>query len=206
MNHEEKIRKLCDKAGVSREEADTALNACNDDILDAMLYLEALGKVRRPSGGSYTTGGAQSDPASFQSSGYSNSGETNRQGNGGNGNPQQNSQSSGSSFATELGKLVRWIGDLLKKGMVNYLDVTKDGNCNFSIPLTVLVFLFIPFFWIMTVLCLVLLLCGYRYEFRGPNFRSDDKANQMLHNAADACSNVKDDFKKGYGENTDNRQ
>lgn len=202
MNHEEKIQKLCDKAGVSREDAENALNACDDDILDAMLYLEALGKVQQPSGASYTTDGSRS--ASQQSSGAHSSDGACRQENGAS---QQNAQNGGSSFATELGKLVRWIGNLLKKGMVNYLDVTKDGNCNFSVPLTILVFLFIPFFWLMTVLCLVLLLCGYRYEFRGPNFRSDDKANQMLNSAADACRNAKSDFKKGYEEGEDsNRQ
>lgn len=200
MNHEEKIQKLCGKTGVSREDAENALNACGDDILDAVLYLEALGKVTHPSGGSYTTDGSQN--ASYSTSGSQSSGRTNRSENDAS-DSQQKTQSGGSSFATELGKLVRWIGDLLKKGMVNYLDVTKDGNCNFSIPLTVLVFLFIPFFWLMTVLCLVLLLCGYRYEFRGPNFRSDDKANQMLNSAADACRSAKSDFKKGYEEGAD---
>ena len=54
MERAEKIQKLCLKMNVSEQEADAALRACGEDILDAALYLEALGRVRMPSGGAYS--------------------------------------------------------------------------------------------------------------------------------------------------------
>ena len=53
MTREEKITKLCEKVMVTREEADAALAANNDDILDAVLYLESLGRIRTPRTATY---------------------------------------------------------------------------------------------------------------------------------------------------------
>lgn len=186
MNYEEKVTKLMEKTGVTREDAENALRACSEDILDAIIYLEALGKVERPSTASFTSAGA-SDFNNRSMSGATEFAST--------GAPKAEGKS---TFSRELGKFFGAIGKLLKKGMENYLDVTKDDNCSFSIPLTILVFLFIPFFWLMTILLIVLLLCGYRYEFRGPNFKSDDKANRVLTNASNACNAAKAEFKKGF--------
>ncbi len=103
-----------------------------------------------------------------------------------------------SSFAEELGKCVRWLEEAIKNGADNHLYVVKDGKDSFHVPLLVLVVLFIPLCWLFAILGAALLLCGYRYEFRGPNFSEEDKANQMLNKAADACTSAKEDFKKGY--------
>ena len=46
MNDFEKVELLRQKANVTYEEAKDALKACNGDMLDAMVYLEKLGKVR----------------------------------------------------------------------------------------------------------------------------------------------------------------
>ncbi len=181
-----------EKTGVSREDAENALRACSEDILDAILYLEALGKVERPSAASFTSANA-SDYTNRSFSGAAESASR----------TTANAEGK-STFSREMGRLFGAVGRLIKKGMENYLDVTKDGSCNCSIPLTILVFLFIPFFWLMTVLLLVLLLCGYRYEFRGPNFKSDDKANRVLNNASNAANAAKAEFKKGFEDgNTD---
>ena len=45
MTDLEKIEKLCTTANVSAEDAKSALDACDGDILDAMIYLEKIGKV-----------------------------------------------------------------------------------------------------------------------------------------------------------------
>lgn len=196
MNYEEKVTKLMEKTGVSREDAEGALRACSEDILDAILYLEMLGKVRRPEGSFAGT------ETAFDNGPRENNNDFTKNIHKDSSNPEEGR----STFSKELGKFFGCIGRLIKKGMNNYLDVTKDGNCNFSIPLTILVFLFIPFFWMMTILLLVLLLCGYRYEFRGPDFRSDDNANRMLNNASNACNAAKEEFKKGFADgNRDNK-
>lgn len=189
MEREEKIRKLMDKTGVSYEDAVKALNACHDDILDAVLYLEALGKVNPMAGIASSAGRTENNNGSGQYIACDNTGC------GAGGNTEKKP---GNSFAAGLGKILRAIGKLIEKGMVNYLDIYKDGNCVFSIPLTILVILFIPFFWFMTVVLVVFLFVGCRYQFRGPDCDKDGKANQVLDKASDTCTSVKDDFKRGY--------
>ena len=51
----EQIKKLVEQSGVSYEDARDALNACKGDILDAMIYLEALGKTKGPKQSAYST-------------------------------------------------------------------------------------------------------------------------------------------------------
>lgn len=190
MEREEKVIKLMSKTGADRADVEAALNACGDDILDAALYLEALGKVK-PMVGQAASTGAQS--ADYQSQQYTGANKTAGQ-----------TKSKGESFAAGVGKVLRTIGGWIEKGLKNYLDVYRDEECVISIPITVLVLLFIPFFWLMTVALIVFLFFGFRYEFRGPNCKKDSKVNQVLNQASDTCNNVKEDFKRGYnGENND---
>ena len=41
-----KVEKLVDITGASYEDVKNALNACNGDMIDAVVYLEKLGKVK----------------------------------------------------------------------------------------------------------------------------------------------------------------
>ena len=49
MEQLEKVEKLRERADVSYEEAKEALEACDWDLLDAMVWLEKRGKVKGPS-------------------------------------------------------------------------------------------------------------------------------------------------------------
>ena len=56
MERLEKVERLREKANVSYEEARAALEASNDDLLDAMVLLERQGKVKTPQqGGTFST-------------------------------------------------------------------------------------------------------------------------------------------------------
>ena len=55
MEQLEKVEKLRQRANVSYEEAKMALEQSNWDLLDAMVYLEQLGKVKAPNNSSYST-------------------------------------------------------------------------------------------------------------------------------------------------------
>ena len=55
MDDLEKVERLRERADVSYEEAKKALEECNVDLLDAMVYLEKQGKVKKPGKTSYTT-------------------------------------------------------------------------------------------------------------------------------------------------------
>ena len=51
----EKVEKIREKTGVSYEEAKAALEACGEDVLDALVYLENQGKIKKPDVSVYTT-------------------------------------------------------------------------------------------------------------------------------------------------------
>ena len=65
MDEFEKVEKLREKANVSYEEARDALRASDGDILDAMVYLEKLGKVEAPKESSHTTSYEQQNQYGF---------------------------------------------------------------------------------------------------------------------------------------------
>ena len=71
----EQVEKLREKANVSFEEAKAALEACNDDLLDAVIYLERQGKVGAPAGGGYySSRNAQEEPQYQDNGGHGNNG------------------------------------------------------------------------------------------------------------------------------------
>ena len=55
MEQLEKVEKLREKTGVTYEEAKAALEACEWDLLDAIVYLESQGKIKDAGMASYTT-------------------------------------------------------------------------------------------------------------------------------------------------------
>ena len=55
MDELEKVERLRERANVTYEEAKKALEECNGDMLDAMVYLEKHGKVKQPGQSSYST-------------------------------------------------------------------------------------------------------------------------------------------------------
>ena len=61
MEQLEKVEKLRERADVSYEEAKEALEACDWDLLDAMVWLEKRGKVKGPSKESFTTSYEEQD-------------------------------------------------------------------------------------------------------------------------------------------------
>lgn len=55
MERMDKVEKLREKTGVTYEDAKAALDACGWDMLDAVVYLEKLGKVKAPEETHYST-------------------------------------------------------------------------------------------------------------------------------------------------------
>ena len=49
MDEMEKVEKLRARADVTADEARNALKACDGDLLDAMVFLEKIGKAKAPS-------------------------------------------------------------------------------------------------------------------------------------------------------------
>ena len=55
MDNLEKVERIREKTGVSYEDAKIALEASGNDMLDAIVYLEKLGKVQGPKQSQYVT-------------------------------------------------------------------------------------------------------------------------------------------------------
>ena len=163
MERAEKIQKLCLKMNVTEVEADAALRACGDDILDAALYLEALGRVRMPSGGFYaetpTDGRADAQAPVRRAS---------------------------ESFGEVIRKFFRWCLHVIRKGMDNYLEVRKDGETKFRLPITIAVIAALVCFPVTVALLIIGLFCDFQYHFAGPDISEKFVGNT----AAAGCSNV----------------
>ena len=181
MEREEKITKLCEKVMVTREEADAALAANNDDILDAVLYLESLGRIRTPRTATYVEDMTEETFAE-----------------------EPVKQHKSESFGEAVGRFCAWIVKLVKAGCENYLDIDKDGETKARIPLIVPALLLLPCFWLEAILLIVGLCFGCQYSFSGPAFKKDGKANNVARKASEKTEQVREQFNRGF-QNESNR-
>lgn len=179
MDNLEKVEKLRKKADISYEEAKEVLEECGWDLLDAVIELEARGKIKADSSDSYTTesGRKQEAPKSPQqvAESYQN---------------YDNHKKSEKGFFKTI-----WDGILLllKKGCENTFIVTKDGRRIMDIPVLLLIVLMIISLCAVLVIMLIALFCGYRYSFAGPDL-GREKVNEVMNKAGEAADSIKDEF------------
>ena len=170
MDNFEKVEKLKEHANVTYEEAKQALENSNRDILDAMIYLEQIGKVHGPEHSSYTT---QTEKAKIEI----------------------DDKECKSSFSDNLKRFGRWCQKWLEKGNNNSFCVERDNNEIFRIPITLLVVFLFFAFWVVVPLLVIGLFFNMRYQFAGPDVRSVDiDLNRAMDNAAEAAENIKSEF------------
>lgn len=171
----ESVEKLKERANVSYDEARAALDACNDDLLEAVIYLENKGKVQPPPGpGYYST---QNEQKTYNTSG-----------------PEvQDVPGAGQNFRDAMGRIKDWFVKILHKGNTNHFEVWRQESRILTIPITLLVILVVCFFWVSLILLVVGLFCGCRYRFRGPEMEGT-KANNVMDSAANAADNLKNEI------------
>ncbi len=180
MEHVEKLR---EKANVSYAEAKAALDACGDDLLEALLYLERQGKVNPPEhGGFYSSESEQKEKQSGTT-------ET-----------AHSSEPAGESFSELMGRFFRWIGGLFKKGCENLFDVRRGDSQIITMPVIVLVLLLIFCFWIVIPLLIIGLFLGCRYRFRGRDVEKT-AVNKVMESAENAAETLKTDIKEAADKN-----
>lgn len=176
MEQFEKVEKLREKANISYEEAKAVLEACNWDMLDAIVYLEKQGKMNGPKDTSYTT--HYQEPEHFDKNAS-----------------QYNEEKS--SFKDSLRKFFKWCGKIIKKGNTHYFDITRKGENILSIPITLFIIIILLAFWAVIVLLIVGLFFGFRYHFRGPELKADS-INHAMDKASETAENIKNDIKDGF--------
>ncbi|MGG7144285.1 DUF4342 domain-containing protein [Clostridium nigeriense] len=174
MERNEMIEVLMRKANVSREEAEEALEKCNDDVLDAIVYLERIGRV----GNDEVTTIIEVKE------------EDQKQENKGNGEKC-------GGIGEIIGRIFRFIGKFIRKGNENHFEIRKENEKPIKISLTIsillLIFLFIP----SMILLIVGLFCGYKYSISGPSIKYDG-VNDVFEQVSKSANNIKRDFKEGY--------
>lgn len=184
----EQVEKLREYADISYDEARTALEHANGDILQALIDLECQGKVSPPeNGGKYVSGslvpqsqaGQNTDGSRDDQSGY---GQT------------KGEQTGGTSFGTLIHRFLKWCGNIIHRGNANALIVEKHGERIMKLPVTALALLLLFAFWFVIPLFIVGLFFDFRYFFQGPDL-GKDKVNQAMDSAAKAAEEFKNDIR-----------
>ena len=165
MDHFEMVEKLREKANVSYEEAKAALEACDWDILDALVLLESEGKVSEKNGASYSTEEKSDTPQEDRN--------------------KKNARITGA-------KIKEFVSSLFKKGSENSFVVKRKGEELLRLPLIALILLLVFLFRLMLILLLIGLFCGIRYSFEGPLFNKTT-VNHVMDKAADKADEIKHD-------------
>ncbi len=174
MTNFEMVEMLRQKADITYEEAKTALELANWDLLDAMLVLEREGKVNG-AGGSYSTRSEEEAP-----------------------NKEHKRRD-----CDGLRGALRWFGRMLAKliriGNANHLVVSRKDEELFSLPVTVCAVLLMCSVGTVLFAMVVGLFCGLRYSFRGPNL-GKEAINSAMDRAAEVAENVKDEIRSAGAE------
>ncbi len=172
----EKVEKLREKANVSYEDAKAALEACNYDVLDALVYLEQNGKIEKNASATYTTSpeGATSQEFEQAQKSYENS-------------------CSGTSAGEVFKKFFNWLGKLLRKGCDTSFLVTRGDKEIMSVPVLVLILAALLAFWLVVILLIVGLFNNFKYYFIGIEPTTVD-VNGFCQKAAETCEEIKNDF------------
>lgn len=167
MDHFEMVEKLSQKANVTYEEAKSTLEMCDWDMLDALVMLEAAGKVKTEAASTaqYSTQ-PQPEPVPVQTNGKQ-------------------------EFVSGLQKFWNFICNLFKKGNANFFTIFRHKEELVSMPITVLVLL-VVFIWPLSVILLFVgLFVGMRYQFSGPDFGDNNSINKIINQAADTVQGEK---------------
>lgn len=172
MDRNEMVKVLMEKADITKEEAEAALDKCDGELLDAIIYLEREGKLK-------------DSKKEFVIEEKKQHKEEKKNDNGCGG------------IGSVVGRIFKCIGKIIRKGNDNYFEINKDGEKPIRISLTISVLLLIILTAPSLILLVVGLFCGYRYSIVGKSFNCDG-VNSVFEGASKSAENIKNDFKEGY--------
>ena len=170
------IEILMGKANITRKEAEEALEKYDWDLLDAIFYLERMGKFEDRS--TTTIIEVKEENNSKKES-------------------HKKDKDKVGGLGEIVGRIFKFIGKMIKKGNENYFEIRKENEKPIKISLTIAALLLVLFFWAAGILLVVGLFCGYRYSISGPNMNSKG-VNDILEKVSESADNIKKDFKEGY--------
>lgn len=173
MNHVEKAERLSQSANVTYDEAVDALDACDQDLLDAVLMLEKQGKTTQPEQSIYSTSFKAQDE-------YIDVPERVEQ-------QKNEAPTLGKSLAGMFHAIVRFIRNTA-------FIISRNGEDIFEFPSWIMVLLLLIFWKIALILIPAALLFGFRFSFDGSE--NTNTANSVLSKAGKLADDVKAEFQK----------
>lgn len=178
----EQVEKLRTMADISYDEAKAALDVTNGDLLEAVINLEKLGKIKAPTGSGFFSSERTEDPSDEGCKAHCGENHA-KYGNG------------GETFTSLLKKFGKFCLRMIHKGNVNSFEVLKGEESKASAPVTAFALLLVFAPWITIPLLIIGLFFGFRYRFNGPDL-SRNTVNDAMDKAADAAINLKKSIDK----------
>ena len=171
MDKLEKVELIREKTGVSYDDANAALEATSGDVLDAIIFLERVGKAQ-PQTASYTTTAGPASPDMDQTQrAYQ--------------NPNRGSRF-GEWASRACNALTRFVRSSLDASFV----ITRHGERLFAMP-SLFIILGIILWWAAFPLLVIGLFCDCRYYIEGSEPITAG-VNKVMDIASDGVSSIKD--------------
>ena len=177
MDKLEKVERLRASAQVTYEEALAALDACGEDLLDAMVMLERQGKVPGPGQDVYSTSYQEQkayidvpDQVALQ---------------------KMSAPSFSRMLTGILDTLIRFVKHTSFK-------ITRQGQELITVPSWLMVIAVLLSWRVSLPAAVIALLFGIRYSFEGDE--NTDAANNLLSKAGSLAESVKKELQKGKKE------
>ena len=171
------VEKLKNKANISYEEAKDVLEKSNWDMLEAMLYLEAHGKVQKPSISIFYTNESKES--------YNENGEEVNLKKDTNENNFENKNSFEGVFEA-ICKAIDTCNNI-------FIEIIRNSRVILKIPFTVLIVLLFFAFWIVIPLMIIGLF--FNMEFLVSSKKIDvDKINKVFKETSKVVKDVKGKF------------
>ena len=192
MDNYQKVEQLVNKAGCSYEEAKAALEACEWDMIDAIISLEREGKVKKETVEMSSQKAEEAEdvipevtPEVIAASGSRSSEDSKA-------DDQSNGSSKKSEKATKRGRNLwnRFKSVMTKNRMV---VIKSNGQQLMDIPIFIPVIALIAFFWATLALAVIAMVFGCHFHFEGEDLGKTN-INSTMDKATDYAEKVRNDL------------
>lgn len=185
MDKLNRVDKLKEKAEISYEEAKYALENNNWDILEAMVYLEDIGKIKRPEISEYYT--------NDYSSGYEKTSN-------GYAVESENYKTNEDSYEKkDFQGIFEAVCKVIDTGNNIFLEVSRRNIILIKLPITVIILLLFFAFWFIIPLMIIGLFFEVRFSISSKRFNSNkiDKINKIFREMSLGVEEIVDKIRKG---------
>ncbi|MBQ1328234.1 MAG: hypothetical protein IIY49_09415 [Eubacterium sp.] len=173
MDNLEKVERLREKADVTYDEAKRALEACNWDMLDAMIYLESLGKVKKTSDTDYYSSKTKEDKLYDVEKTIKDEERRNKE------------ESFKNSFKRGFDRFIK----ICKE---NHFIVKHEDKKVIDLPLGIALIIFLIGWHVLLIVMLISLFFECKYSIEGKN--NLKTVNSAMDKAAETAGRLKREF------------